>query len=172
MGILAEALVAQWLRTNGWQILVERWHCRWGELDLVAFSEVDVSVPSPKTISQTIFPAGIAFVEVKARSGGNWDGEGLLAITPQKQKKLWQTAELFLAEHPQFAMVPCRFDAAFVHCRYLPSPKDVDNCPPSTLLNSAIPDFVELGKPISIGACTLTLQQYVQDVISQGGGHW
>ena len=32
-GSLAEALVAQWLIEQGWEILEKRWHCRMGELD-------------------------------------------------------------------------------------------------------------------------------------------
>lgn len=168
MGILAEALVAQWLRANGWQILAERWHCRWGELDLVASCAPASSMP----LSQPLSSAGmIAFVEVKARSGGNWDGEGLLAITPQKQKKLWQTAELFLAEHPHLSTLPCRFDAALVHCRYLPS-KDTDDRLPVSIPDAASLDSVELGKPITIGSCTLTLQHYLQDVFNQDGLDW
>lgn len=86
IGILAEAIVAQWLIGQGWQILQRRWHCRWGELDLIAQIESSRLQPTQ---------AALAFVEVKARSSGNWDNGGLLAITPQKQAKLWQAAQFF-----------------------------------------------------------------------------
>lgn len=106
-GALGEEFVAQWLRDRGYQILQRQWHCRWGEIDVVA------GQPSTDLSSLAL----LAFVEVKTRSYGNWDAHGALAITAQKQSKLWKTAECFLAEHPEFAEVPCRFDVALVHCR-------------------------------------------------------
>ncbi|NJL23491.1 MAG: YraN family protein [Leptolyngbyaceae cyanobacterium SM1_3_5] len=119
MGIAAEALVADWLIAQGWAIEFRRWRCRWGELDLVA-RQVQ---PTPT----------IAFVEVKARSRGNWDADGLLAITPQKQAKLIQAAQLFLADRPHWAEYTCRFDVALVSVRsnhlhlqqYLPNAFDL-----------------------------------------------
>jgi putative endonuclease len=110
-GALGEALVAQWLCDRGWLMLAQRWHCRWGELDLV------VGQPSPQHPTQ---PISLAFVEVKTRSRGNWDGDGALAITARKRSKLWKTAQLFLADHPAWAELPCQFDVALVSCRQAP----------------------------------------------------
>lgn len=101
LGELGESLVADWLQQQGWRILARQWHSRWGELDLVALH------PDPC----------LAFVEVKTRGQGNWDDTGRLAITAQKQQKLWRTAELFLAQHPQYAELPCRFDVGLVSRR-------------------------------------------------------
>jgi putative endonuclease len=98
LGELGEALVADWLQQQGWRIVARRWHCRWGELDLVALH------PEP----------WLAFVEVKTRRQGSLDDMGRLAVTAQKQKKLWRSAELFLAQHPQHYDLPCRFDVALV----------------------------------------------------------
>jgi len=106
LGQLAENLVANWLQQQNWQILARRWHCRRGELDLVArHSE-----------------SGLAFVEVKARSRGSWDAEGLLAVTPAKQSKIRMTAQLFLAAYPHLAQLPCRFDVALVRSQPIGSP--------------------------------------------------
>ncbi|UBF29065.1 YraN family protein [Kovacikia minuta CCNUW1] len=111
-GALGEDLVAQWLKSEGWLILQRRWHCRWGELDLV------IGQPDPKSPQHPIL---LAFVEVKTRSQGNWDEDGALAITTQKQEKLWKAAQFFLADHPLLAELPCRFDVALVNCQRLSS---------------------------------------------------
>jgi putative endonuclease len=117
LGTLGENLVAQWLQTQGWQILEQRWHCRWGELDLIA-------QPGKIQVSHASSHAALVFVEVKTRSGSSWDANGLLAITPPKQAKLWKAAQLFLAKHPHLADLPCRFDVALVyHQRRQPLPK-------------------------------------------------
>ncbi|MGJ3252003.1 MAG: YraN family protein [Elainellaceae cyanobacterium] len=104
LGRLGEDWVAQWLMCRGWAILQRRWRCRWGELDLIAQSAEN---ESPLTI----------FVEVKVRSRGNWDANGLFSITPQKQAKLWRAAQLFLVEHPELEQNPCQFDVALVSCK-------------------------------------------------------
>jgi putative endonuclease len=130
-GALAEALVRDWLVQRHWQMLYERWHCRWGEIDLIVLDPQHT----------------LAFVEVKARGAGNWDRNGLLAITPRKQEKLCKTAQLFLAEQPELSTQNCRFDVALV------SWKRVAAAP----CNSPI----ELGHPHVRGQCELTLEQYI-----------
>jgi putative endonuclease len=109
LGPLAEQFVARWLEAQGYKILQRHWHCRWGELDLIAQEKLI----SPA--ANDCLPV-LVFVEVKARSRGNWDADGLLAITPQKQEKLWYAAQCFLADYPDWANYPCRFDVALVSC--------------------------------------------------------
>lgn len=114
LGNYGEDLTACWLVQQGWRILQRRWHCRWGEIDLIAQgynTQAGGRLSSPM----------IAFVEVKTRSQGNWDADGLLAVTRSKQKKLWTTARYFLVRHPHLAELPCRFDIALVACQSAPS---------------------------------------------------
>ena len=108
LGIYGEQLVETWLSQQGWDILYRRWHCRWGELDIVAQG---YSTQHGKLGSEIL-----AFVEVKTRSRGNWDLDGLLSITRSKQRKLWTSARLFLTRHPHLAKLPCRLDVALVSC--------------------------------------------------------
>jgi putative endonuclease len=136
-GLLGEQVVALWLESQGWEILHRRWHCRWGELDAIARRE-----------------DAIAFVEVKTRSRGNWDEGGLLAVTPQKQAKLWQAAELFLAEYPDLAVLPCRFDLALVSCKRS-----------RLTLQDSLP-VVALGQPFVLSGYELILHQYIESIIS------
>jgi putative endonuclease len=98
IGDLGEKLVAHWLVGQGWSILAQNWRSRWGEIDLIAKLPA-IAKPGSRTVGQAI--ACIAFVEVKTRSQGNWDQDGLLAITPQKQAKLFKTAQLYLMQYPQ-----------------------------------------------------------------------
>jgi len=105
IGTLGEDLVTQWLQSTGWIILHRRWHCRWGEIDIIAEGEDD-------SLSATL-----AFVEVKTRSPGNWDAGGRMAIALPKQAKLCRTAAMFLTKYPEKADYCCRFDVAIVCCQ-------------------------------------------------------
>ena len=151
-GALGEALVSQWWRDRGWLILEQRWHCRWGELDLV------VAQPSPHHPTQ---PIALSFVEVKTRSRGNWDCDGALAITARKRAKLWKTAQLFLAAHPDWAELPCQFDVALVCCRSIASAKTR----PSHS-DSSSRDPVQTA---AIAGYYLTLQDYISAAFTLDG---
>jgi putative endonuclease len=102
-GSLGEQFLAEWVTTKGGQILASRWHCIFGELDLVALNR----------------DRTLVFIEVKTRHLRNLDADGALAITRRKQDKLWKAAQLFLLKHPQYAALPCRFDVALVLYRSL-----------------------------------------------------
>lgn len=94
-----EEFVGNYLRQQGWQILSQQWHCRWGELDLVARQG-----------------SVLAFVEVKTRRAGNWDETGLLAVHGRKQKKIIKTALIYLSRQqpPLPVDLEYRFDVALV----------------------------------------------------------
>jgi putative endonuclease len=105
-GKQGEEVVAQWLIARGGKILHQRWRWKRGEIDLIALE------------SDTLL-----FIEVKTRNRSNWDADGLLAITPQKQARIVSTAQLFLLKHPHLSEQPCRFDVAIV--RHQPINKSI-----------------------------------------------
>jgi len=127
LGRLGELLVADWLRQQGAELVAQRWHCRWGELDLV--------VRQPDAL--------LAFVEVKTRRQGNWDADGLMALTPQKQRKLWRAAQLFLTQQPQWHNWPCRFDVALVTCQANPQIGLHHRPLPQSLYSLVLQDYLE-----------------------------
>lgn len=161
IGALGEDLVAQWLQSTGWTILHRRWRCRWGEIDLIAQLELSQGgVEGQRKITNSHLAHTLAFVEVKTRSRGNWDAGGLLAITPQKQAKLWQTAQFYLTTYPDLAEHPCRFDVALVQYRKLPNTQQsqlAHRKAATGLLSSP----VQLGQAITISGYQLVLQEYL-----------
>ncbi|MEG4202307.1 YraN family protein [Microcoleus sp. Pol12A5] len=154
IGTLGENLVADWLQQQGWEILHRQWHCRWGEIDIIALGRDEESVKNrglPNHTSPTV-----AFVEVKTRRRGNWDAGGMLAVTTTKQAKLWQTAEIFLSTYPDLANNYCRFDVALVMCE--PSQQNTKRIlPPLTAANS---------ESAVAGNYRLTLQEYIRSAFS------
>jgi putative endonuclease len=149
LGNLGERLVAQWLQQQGWIILAQGWHSRWGELDIVASHIGDRPGLHQK----------IAFVEVKTRSSGNWDENGLLAITSSKQSKLWKTAQLYLSEYPALAELTCRFDVALVVGQKLAGRSNIQ-------LSSALP-IIALGQPVLLDGYRLSLETYLESAFEQ-----
>jgi len=94
-GDWGEALVADYLRDRGYQILSSKYRCRYGEIDLIARD------------GETL-----CFVEVKLRS--NLDcGLPREFVTEGKKKRLRTTALFYLSAHDPDSV--CRFDVAEVY---------------------------------------------------------
>lgn len=143
LGKLGEELTAQWLKNQGWEILESRWRCRWGELDLVAYH----------SCFEEKMQSCLSFVEVKTRTSKNWDADGLLALTPQKQGKLYRSAEMFLSCYPEYSNVICCFDLALVKAK--PDPRRV---------NRELLSLVELKTPVYYQGYELTLMTYLKGI--------
>jgi putative endonuclease len=95
-GRLAEALAAWSLRLRGYRVLARRFRTPVGEIDLVVRRG-----------------RCVAFVEVKARRGGD---EALHALGSRQRARIARAAEWFLKRHPQHAAAGCtlRFDLVTV----------------------------------------------------------
>ena len=104
-GTWGEALVANYLRKQGYQLLAHSYHCRFGEIDLIAQKE--------KTL---------CFVEVKARTNLQC-GLPREYVTASKQEKLRKTAAFYLMEKELDC--PVRFDVAEVYSDGLHSPESI-----------------------------------------------
>lgn len=98
LGAWGEAYVAEHLKSRGYVILATNWHCRFGELDIVAEND-----------------SFLAFVEVKLRKGAKF-APARCSVDRKKQDKLRITAELYLMEHPTQRQP--RFDVAEVYAPY------------------------------------------------------
>jgi putative endonuclease len=139
-GAIGEQWVAHWLTQQQWKILHQRWRSRWGEIDLIAES-----------------PRGeIVFIEVKTRSQGNWDENGMLSVNISKQAKIQKTAASFLQRYPRFCDRSCRFDVALVASS--PGSEKV-------ISTETLPK-IELRKPAIWRGYRLTLIDYLENAFT------
>ena len=95
----AEDLVADFYQREGYKIIARNWHCRQGELDIVAVL--------PEALVKTI-----VVVEVRARAS-NYFGSAFESVTQAKQTKLRIATKKFLDCH-KFSYSAVRFDVASV----------------------------------------------------------
>ncbi len=149
IGHLGEDLVAQWLQSTGWIILHRRFSSRWGEIDIIAQYDGKSGETARNEEEFLTQHSILIFVEVKTRSLGSWDAGGRSAITPQKQAKIWRTAEIFLTQYPEKADYFCRFDVAIVYCQRI-----------SKNLSGVIPSQESLATS-SVAGYKFELQEYI-----------
>ncbi len=93
-GIDAEARAAALYRDRGFAIVGERVRTATGEIDLIAARD-DL----------------VAFVEVKRRRTLDGAAE---AVSPRQQKRIAQAADIWCADHPDFANRDMRFDVVLL----------------------------------------------------------
>ena len=94
-GRWGEAQVANFLREKGYRLEASGYHCRFGEIDIIAWD-------GPM----------LCFVEVKTRTNVDM-ALPREYVTKKKQAKLKMTALFFLADNDLDC--PCRFDVAEVY---------------------------------------------------------
>ena len=107
VGIWGEAQVANYLRKNRYRLVAHSYHCRFGEIDLIA-----------KDRRGTLL-----FVEVKLR------GEGAVGlprefVDERKRRRLRTAAELYLSVYGIEA--PVRFDVAEVYTDAAGKPQRIE----------------------------------------------
>lgn len=95
LGRWGEAAAAQWLRKEGYRVLEANWHCRFGEIDLIAQKGWY-----------------LCFVEVKLRKDDGF-AQAREFVDRRKQEKIRTAAGLYLSTHPT-GLQP-RFDVAEVY---------------------------------------------------------
>ena len=94
-GTWGEALAAQYLRDNGYQIVAAGFYSRFGEIDLVAANKVN-----------------LVFVEVKMRKNANFAAASDY-VDRRKQDKLRVTASIYLSQYP--TKLQPRFDVIEIY---------------------------------------------------------
>lgn len=93
IGKLSEQLAAKYLIKNGLTIIETNFHCRFGEIDIIAKND--------KTL---------IFVEVKYRSDVNYGG-AISAVATSKQEKIKKSARIYLQQQALNEYnTACRFD--------------------------------------------------------------
>ncbi len=93
-GLAGEGQAVQYLEEQGMRLVRRRYRVAGGEIDVIMLD------------GETL-----VFVEVKLRDAGR-KGEGLMAVTVAKQRRIVKTALYYLAEHDHDG--PIRFDVVEV----------------------------------------------------------
>jgi len=95
-GQRSEAAAAQYLIRAGLRPVAANARARLGELDLVMLEPGQGG-------------GVLVFVEVRYRKHARFGG-GAASVDQAKQRRLIRAAQVFLARHPQYQTLPCRFD--------------------------------------------------------------
>ena len=82
LGAWGESLAAEYLKKRKYRIAAVNYHCRYGEIDLIAFNS-----------------KYLVFVEVKLRKSSDF-ALALEHVNIHKQNRIRTTAELYLSKYP------------------------------------------------------------------------
>ena len=96
VGNAGEDKACLWLRSHGYEIVARNWRTRRGEIDIIAQKD-----------------GMLVFAEVKTLPSG--DLETLAhELDRRKQRRIVETAQLFLANHRKYKYTAIRFDVLVV----------------------------------------------------------
>lgn len=91
-GKFAEQLALNYLKENGLELVMQNYHCRLGEIDLIMREG-----------------SYLVFIEVRSRSNMNFGG-GLASITFEKKQKIIKTTSHYMVKYRIQDKFPIRFD--------------------------------------------------------------
>ena len=95
-GQYAEERALAFLQTHGFRLIVQNFHAKVGEIDLIMVKD-----------------KLLIFVEVRFRRPGRF-GTAAESVTFAKQRKISKTAALFLQRFSQYQSYDCRFDVVTI----------------------------------------------------------
>lgn len=96
VGKNAEEIACQHLETQKLRLVAKNFRCKLGEIDLIMMDKDT-----------------LVFVEVRLRNNTGY-GDGAQTVTATKQRKLRNTAKLYLQTHFGNRPPPCRFDVVSI----------------------------------------------------------
>jgi len=91
-GLKFEDAALDFLTEQGMELIRRNYYCRFGEIDLIMLDK-----------------NCLIFVEVRYRSNTGY-ASAAESVTLKKQKKIFDTAQVFLASEPSLNQLDCRFD--------------------------------------------------------------
>ncbi len=94
IGAVVEAEATKLLKRNNHKIIANNFNTKFGELDIIAFDEIDKV---------------LVFVEVKYRKSDQY-GSALEMLSSSKQRKLFKTAQVYLLQNASYENSAYRFD--------------------------------------------------------------
>lgn len=92
IGFQQEAAAKEYLKCRGYQIIMQNFSCRTGEIDIIAEEK-----------------SYLVFIEVKYRTNLN-SGYPEEAVNTKKQRAIIKTARYYLLKYKISEDTPCRFD--------------------------------------------------------------
>lgn len=98
LGRWGEMKVADWLRGNGFQILAAGYHCRFGEIDLIASNGKYICFTEVKLRRSSDFACAREFVDSKKQNRIRMTAEHYLAEVGSDLQPRFDVAEVYAAE--------------------------------------------------------------------------